>query len=467
REDITGKVVGEHGEPLDGVTIMIVAERRGAYTMNGGVFTIKAVPANAVLQVSSVGYELEQLKPVFGKAMTIRMKIKANQIQNAEVTYNTGYQNVAKERATGSFVQISGEELNRQVGQDGLKKLFTITSGLLYSPNTASKIQIRGMSTINAVTNPLIVVDGFPYEGQGPQGDISGLLTELNPNDIASVTVLRDAAAASIWGIRAANGVVVITTKKGGFNKKPSISLNSSVTIGAKPNLGYIKTMSSADEIAFEESQFNKGIYNAYDDSYPGFNSYPSLPNVAELLLAVRAHKITQAQADAQINVYEHHNVQDDIKKYILQKSVAQQHHVSFSGGNASYSYYASVGYDQNNGGTTNAKGDGFSRYTLSFSNTYRPVENLELTGTIGYTQDKLYGNSLPWLSMMPLGNYVTPYTMLADAHGNPLAIPYQNRLAFQDTARSPGLLDWHYRPLAEQKYYDKINNEYHVRFGG
>jgi len=465
--NITGQVFGERGEPLDGVTILIKTERRGAYTMNGGVFTIRDVPSNAVLQVSSVGYESQEIKPGFGKPMTIWMKIKVNQIQNAEVTYSTGYQNVPKERSTGSFVQISGEELNRQVGQDGLKKLFTITSGMLYSPNTASKIQIRGLSTINAVTNPLIVVDGFPYEGQGQQGDISGLLTELNPNDIASVTVLKDAAAASIWGIRAANGVIVITTKKGSFNKKPSISLNSSVTIGAKPNIDYIKTISSADEIAFEESQFNKGVYNSYDDSYPGINYYPVLPNVAELLLAVRAHKITQAQADAQISAYEQHSVRDDIKKYILRNSVAQQHHVSFSGGNAGYSYYASVGYDQNNGGTTNAKGDAFSRYTLNFNNTYRPVQNLELTGTISYTQDKAYGNSLGWQSFMPMGNYITPYTMLADTHGNPLAIPYINRLALQDTARTPGLLDWHYRPLAEQKYYDKVSNEYHVRFGG
>lgn len=185
------------------------------------------------------------------------------------------------------------------------------------------------------------------------------------------------------------------------------------------------------------------------------------------MLLGVRAHKITQAQADAQIDVYEHHNVKDDIKKYILRNSLTQQHHLSFSGGNAGYSYYASVGYDQNEGATTNAKGDAFNRYTLNFSNTYRPVQNLEITGSINFTQDKLYGNSLGWQSFMPMGNYIAPYTMLADANGNPLAIPYQNRLAQQDTARTPGLLDWHYRPLAEQKYYDQIRNEYHVRIAG
>ena len=463
-EDITGKVVGEHGEALDGVTIMIKAERRGAYTMNGGVFTIKAVPANAMLQVSSVGYELEELKPVFGKPMTIRMKIKANQIQNAEVTYNTGYQSVAKERSTGSFVQISGEELNRQVGPNAMTKLFTITNGMIATPNNKNHVEIRGLSTINGISDPLVVVDNFPYQPIGIQNGIENVIADLNPNDIASITVLKDAAAASIWGVQASNGVIVIVTKKGSFNRRPSVSFSSNVTIGAEPNLNYVKTLTGSDEINFEQLQFSKGTYNAYDDSYPGFKYYPVLPQVAELLLAVRRGQMTQAQADAQIAVYRQHNVKDDIRKYILQKSVAQQHVLSFSGGNEGYNYYASIGYDQGHG---TSRGDATNRYTLNFNNTYRPVKNLELTGLINYSQDKEYDNGLIYNSFMPVGSNVTPYAMLADAQGHPLSIPYQYRTSLVDTATAPGLLDWHYRPLAEQKYNDKVTNLYHIRLAG
>lgn len=465
RRIISGKIVDEKGKPLENVTVFVKGTNHAVVTTVAGEFKIREAPG-AVLVVSRVGYAGQEIKLGSLVSVTITMQSRSMALGDVEVAYSTGYQTVPKERSTGSFVQISGEELNRQVGPDALKKLFTITSGLLYNPNTLSKVQIRGLSTINAVTNPLIVVDGFPYEGVGPQGDISGLLTELNPNDIASITVLRDAAAASIWGTRAANGVVVVTTRKGTFNRLPSVGFSSNITVGGKPNLNYIRSISPADEIAFEELQFSKGYYNAYDDVYPGINYFPSIPQVAELLLAVRKGKITQAQADAQIDLYQHHNVKDDVRKYILQRSVAQQYSVNFSGGSNSYAYYASVGYDRSTGGS-NSKGDASNRYTLNFNNTYRPVQNLELTGFMSYTQDKLWQNSLPYGSFLPIGTNVTPYAMLADAQGNPLSIPYLLRTAFVDTIHYAGLLDWHYRPLAEQKYLDKTLNQYHVRIGG
>lgn len=463
-KDITGKVVDEKGEPIEGATIMIQGERRGAYTMAGGVFTIRAVPSNALLMVSSVGHGSRLLKASFGTPMVIRLQPFTVEIEAAGVTYNTGYQFVPKERATGSFVQITGEELNRQVGVNALQKLYNITSGLLSTANSKNKLEVRGLSTINALSDPLIVVDGFPYQTNSIQVGADGPIGDLNPNDIASITVLKDAAAASIWGVQASNGVIVITTKKGSFNRRPSLSFSSIVTVTARPDLNYSKTLSSADEIAFEQLQYSKGAYNAYDDSYPGIKYYPILPQVAELLLSVRRGQLTQAQADAQIALYQQHNVKDDIRKYILQRQVNQQHIVSFTGGSGNYSYYSSIGYDQ---GVGTAKGDATNRYTLNFSNTFRPIDKLELGASINYSQSRQYNNGLPWQSFLPGGNYTTPYTMLADAQGNPLAIPYGYRLGFSDTAKAGGLLDWHYRPLAEQKYKDYILNLYHTRLNG
>jgi len=464
REDISGIVVNENGDPVDGVTIMIKGERRGAYTLHGGKFTVTSVPEHAILVVSSVGYEQQELKAVFGQSLTIHLKTKIEQIQNAEVTYSTGYQTVPKERATGSFVQISGEQLNRQVGPNAMPKLFTITSGMINNPNAKATVDIRGLSTINSISDPLIVVDGFPYEGTSIQKTITNALNELNPNDIASITVLKDAAAASIWGTRASNGVIVVVTKKGNFNHKTSVSLTSNYTVGAKPNLDYIKTISPTDEIAFEQSEFAKGYYNVFDDVDAPSQYFPILAPVTELLLAARRGAITQAQANTQIAAYQQHNVKSDIRKYLLETSLAQQHHVTLSGGSAQYMYYTSLGYDQ-----SRDVNPGFSskRYTLNFNNTYKPVENVELNGFLDYTQDRQYSNNLFYTSFIPTGNYVAPYTMLADANGNPLAIPYNNRIAFQDTATSNGKLDWHYRPLSERKYYDHTYNEYHVRIGG
>jgi len=465
--DISGTVVDHrNGQPLDGVTILIKGLRRGAYSLNQGRFTVKDVPAGAVLVISSVGYRTQEIKVKEGMTgpLNISMEFQAAEIGNAEVTYNTGYQSVAKERATGSFVQLSAEEINRQVGANALDKIFNITSGMISNPGARNHLDIRGLSTINAISNPLIVVDNFPYEGTSIQKDVDGVLNELNPNDIQSITVLKDAAAASIWGTRASNGVIVIVTKRGLLNRRPSVSLSSIVTVGAKPDLDYSKTISVADEIAFERTEFGRGYYNAYDDNDPASKYYPVAAPVLELLLAVRRGEMTQAQADAQIAVYQQHNVKDDVRKYLLQKSISQQHMVSFTGGSANYSYYTSVGYDQARGVNP---GDANNRYTLNFNNTFRPINNLELNGFVNYTQDRQYQNNLSFNQFLPSGSGVAPYTMLADASGHPLAIPYYYRQHFEDTATSGGVLDWHYRPLSERKYMDNVINLYHVRVGG
>lgn len=145
---------------------------------------------------------------------------------------STGYQTLPKERATGSFVQINNELLNRRISTNVLDRLEGIASGVVFNRNNLPSnermgISIRGRSTIDPLVNanPLVVLDNFPYEGD---------LANINPNDIESITLLKDAAAASIWGARAGNGVIVITSKKGAFNKPLKVELNTNVTIGAK-----------------------------------------------------------------------------------------------------------------------------------------------------------------------------------------------------------------------------------------
>src|SRR5690606_685510 len=127
------------------------------------------------------------------------------------VRVNTGYQVLPKERATGSFTTVDQHIYNEQVATDIISRLEYITNGVSVFRNNAkasSQLMVRGISTISGPRGPLIVVDNFPYEGD---------LNNLNPNDVESVTVLKDAAASSIWGTKAGNGVIVITTKKGKF----------------------------------------------------------------------------------------------------------------------------------------------------------------------------------------------------------------------------------------------------------
>lgn len=457
--DITvrGKITDEKGEPVVGVVVKVKNSTKMAVTDESGRFILTGVANEAVLVISGVIIETKEFSLNGQTVVNLTVATKVNKLQDVAIEVNTGYQTLPKERSTGSFVQIDNVQLNRQVGPNIMDKLYNITSGLINNPQALASIEIRGLSTINSISSPLIVVDNFPYDFYN--GNTINL--NLNPNDIESITVLKDAAAASIWGVRAGNGVIVITTKKGKAARRPSVSLSINGTIGGKQNLDYVKTISPADEIAFEQMQFNKGNYNAYDDIYPSYKSFSALPQVAELLLAVRRGAMSQVQADAQIALYKQHSVKDDIRKYLMQNSQNQQYYLNIGGGNEGYNYYASIGYDRNR---LTSIGDANNRISIAFNNTYRPLKNLELTGLLNYTQLKTWSNSVFYGSFMPTGSYVTPYAMLADTKGNPLAIPYQYRLAFEDTAKAPGLLDWHYRPLAEQKFKDNTNQSYDIR---
>src|SRR5207245_4046746 len=136
-----------------------------------------------------------------------------------------------------------------------LDLIYYVTMKLNYQPGNihgGNALQIRGISTINSNAQPLFVIDNFQYDGD---------INNINPNDVDNITVLKDAAAASIWGARSGNGVIVITTKKGKFNQKNHIQFNSNATLGQRPNLNYIPTLSSMDEIGDEKTLYNKGHY--------------------------------------------------------------------------------------------------------------------------------------------------------------------------------------------------------------
>src|SRR5690606_37654033 len=154
---------------------------------------------------------------------TIEVRVVESENELSEFVVSTGYQKIPKERLTGSFGQVNNQLFNRRVSSDILSRLEDAVPGSVVNRRFGSNdISIRGRNTITGDGQPLIVVDNFPFEGD---------LSSLNPNNIENVTILKDAAASSIWGARAGNGVVVITTKKGGFHKKPSLTFNTNYTI--------------------------------------------------------------------------------------------------------------------------------------------------------------------------------------------------------------------------------------------
>lgn len=444
---ISGTIVGQNNQLLSGATIRVKGKNITTASDDRGYFELNA-EAPATLIISYVGFQQREYKVNNSDPLSISLMQLESRMDTAEVILNTGYQQLSKERATGSFVHIDNELYNRQVGTDVLSRIYNVTSGLITDPRgggNKNELLIRGVSTINALTQPLIVVDNFPYEGD---------LSSLNPNDVSSITVLKDAAAASIWGVRAGNGVIVVTTKQGKLSTAQNITINNTVTVTQKPDLFYLPVLSSAGMIDVETEQFKKGVYNDYDDVYPSFNYFPMLPQAVEVLLAARRKGIADPANDPAVKStlaeMAAHDIRNDIDKYMLRNAMTRQHFFSISGGNTRYGYYTSVGYDAVQGEDIKNNNN---RISINFKNTFRPFKNLELNGGIAYTRTTGEIGGLSYGSALP-GFGWSVYTRLADKQGNALATPYSLRSPYVDTVNYPGLLDWHYYPLNE------INNK-------
>ena len=447
---IVGKVISAKDSlPLAGATILLSETNRSFTTNSDGVFTIPGTTGSFNLTITFIGYKKTRLlvRGPIHKALIVPLEPDQNELK--EVTISTGYQSLPKERATGSFENVSNDLFNRSTGTDILTRLDGITTSTLFDKRTGadplSSLTIRGISSLYANTAPLVVVDSFPYNGD---------INNINPNDVASVTLLKDAAAASIWGVRAGNGVIVITTKKGLFNQPLQVSLNSNITFTGKPNLFALPQMSSSDFIDVDKMLFSKGFY---DDDLSNTFSRPPVSPVVELLDEARNGLISGSSADAQINALRNYDVRNDFDKYIYRTGVNQQHALSLSGGSQSANYFFSAGYDKN---LYNLMNSGYDRVTIKSSNTFRPFKHTEVQAGLQYTSSNTSDeNSLSpygYGQIVPAGkSALYPYAQFADANGNPLPIVKDYRLGFVDTTGAGKLQNWQYKPLQEVQQAD------------
>ncbi len=461
---ITGTVTDEKGNPLAGVTVRLKGTNTTEVTTNDGKYTIYVPDENSVLQFSYVGFQTVEQSVGEYSAINITLKEAIAQLKEFGII-STGYQELPKERATGSFLQIDNELLNRSTTSNVLDRLKGITTGFYFAPGLSprittslntknSGITIRGVSTYRSSTDPLIVVDNFPYEGE---------INNINPNDIESITVLKDAAAASIWGARSGNGVIVITTKKGKPKEKMKISVNSNVTVGVKPDLnGVPGFLSSKDYIEVEQFLFDKGFFNS---DISNKTSRPVVSPAVEIMALQRSGAISADEAKTRLDLLRSYDIRKDYEKYIYQSDVRQQYSVGLRGGSDNMTYTLSGGFDKN---TSNLVRDGFDRITLNSLGTYNPVKNLELTAGLNYSWNKTLQNNQVTKALGNRYQSLFPYTRFADENGTPLAIAQNFREAYLNEAEAKGFLDWHYRPLDDVANADNTTkvNDLLLRFG-
>lgn len=436
---VLGKVVSEADlKALAGATIKAENFDIVAVTDSAGTFVIN-IPGNVrLLVVSYVGYRSQKITVPGTKSAFLKVVLSPDKNQLEEITISTGYQKVPKEQIIGSVSQVNNQLLNRTVSTDIISRLDGIVPGMLFNRSGARKINVRGQSTLFGNSEPLIVVDNFPYDGD---------IAAINPNDVESVTVLKDAAAASIWGARAGNGVIVITTKQGARNQALSVNVNSNVTIGERPDLFYQPVMGTPDFIDVEKNLFSKNFYRSTENSA---NRSPLSP-VVELLIAERDGRISADDAGNEIERLKQFDVRDDYKKYLYRNTSKQQYSANLSGGNAQSSFYLSAGYDRNLESLRENQSD---RLTLTFSDRYSALKNkLVFNASIYYTESQVQNNN-PGTSLLGMAVGSTtplyPYAKLADENGNALQTVHGYRMGFVNDAPANGLLDWGFKPLEE-----------------
>ncbi|WP_417355428.1 SusC/RagA family TonB-linked outer membrane protein [Flavobacterium sp.] len=443
-----GMVRDANGLPIPGVNVLIKNTLTGTFTDGEGAYVLQVLPDD-ILVFTALGFKTLEV-PIEGKdSLTIVLGVDVTQLDAVTFEINTGYQKLPKERATGSFVQIDNDLLNRRVSTNILDRLDGVTSGLLFNKtvsltNNQSTISIRGRSTIYANPEPLIVIDNFPYNGD---------LSSINPNTIESITILKDAAAASIWGAFSGNGVIVITTKKGKLNHAPKIEWNSNITLSEKPDLYYTPRLSSNSYIDVEQFLFEKGYFNSAINR----SSHPVLSPIVDILANARDNIISPTESARLINQYREQDSRDEMSRYLYRASFNQQYSLSVSGGGENNIYYFNAGFDKN---LNSLQRDDFSRISMNGSNTYNFFKNkLSLTNAVYFTKSKTDNNGLN------ANNVFYPYVKLKDENGNALSVPYQYRQSYIDTVGQGNLLDWSYRPLDELNLRDNTTQltEYRI----
>jgi len=468
QQTISGKVINDNNEPIPAATITIKSTGKKTITNNNGEFAVilnevkDLKPPTSNLQpstldsltITAISYEtktipLEQHPTSNIQPLTITLSRKPTTLE--AVTISTGYQDIPKERATGSFYKLDNTILNQKFSTDILSRLDGITSSYLVDKRQPDNIkaQIRGLSTLtDGLAAPLIVLDNFPFEGD---------INSINPNDVESITLLKDAAAASIWGARAGNGVIVITTKKSNYNQPLKITAASNLTILPETDLFSAKQFSVGSFIDVEGFLFDKGYYNSLFTS----NSRPAISPVVEILQLKKTGQITDAEATDRINILRNQDVRNDMQQFLYQPSLRSQSVVTISSGSKNNKMYASFGYDNNK---AELIGNNYSRITARFDNTMQVMKNLQWnTGLLIASTTTVSNSPGGYGAYSPAGGTLYPYTALANLDGSSAPLDIYYRGIFTDTAGAGRLLDWKFRPLDELRNNDRTTKLFDI----
>ena len=400
---ISGQILDRaDGEPLVGATVFIAPEEtqakeynpQGTIAYEEGRFEFTLPVSVREVVVSYLGYEAQRVD-ISGKgSFTIYLEASENKVDAVVVT---GYQRIEKRKLTSSIASVKMADITR----DGVASVDEMLSGSIAgltstptsgAPGSASKVKIRSTVTLNGTTDPLWVLDGIPLEGNDIPSDWSSKenidnlynlsIAGLNPADIEDITVLKDAAATAIYGARAANGVIIITTKKGARNQPTRVNVSASLFVTDRPNLAKLNLMNASQKVDFE-----LGIAaNGRLDYLSAMGGVARILDKAGERAALREGGVAALSPETRAAIDALRKDGTDWGREIYQVALNQQYSFSVSGGGNRASYYLSGGYYNEQGTTI---GTGFERLNLTMKTDYDLLKNLRLGASVFVGQNR------------------------------------------------------------------------------
>lgn len=427
---VSGKVLDSKGEPIPAATVTLKGKAGiGTVTDYEGNFTMDLDKGKgetlfvSFLGMKSTSYYVNCQKNAYDITLTL-----TDDDHFLDEVVVTGYQTISKERATGSFGTVTSKQLESKLNSDLKNVIEGQVAGVVLDKD--GNISIRGISTLRAETKPLLVVDGYPTEGD---------LSDLNPENIENVTVLKDGVAASIYGSRSANGVIVVTTKNG-VKGKAKVSYQGTFKFEPKPDLNYLHMANTSDYIDAQIDLFNQNSSN-----YSISDEEDNISEVEYLLVAHKAGMITDDALNEQINKLRGYDVLSQMKKHMFRTAFQQMHNVSVSGGNDDITYNLAVNYTNNRSSYINTKDN---RLIVDFKNTWKPFKFMTLGVSANIRYSRAQSPNTSWQTLTDYNSIVKPYTQLVDANGelnNIRTVSYALQNTFNKVS---GMKDVSYNPI-------------------
>ena len=442
---VKGQVTDKNGEPVIGATVKVKnAANVGTVTDFEGNFDLKAAPTNGTLVVSYIGFKTKEIAYKNGQTLNITIEEDAETLQEVVVV---GYGTMRKKDLTGSVVQIDPSKIADQ-NPGSVQDLLRGTPGLQIGFDSSAKgsgasIQLRGQNSLytsGSHNSPLIILDGMQFAGE---------LSEINPDDIEQIDVLKDASSAAIYGAKAASGVIIITTKKG---KQGKPIINVSMNLAANSKAAYRDVFSASEYMTYREDWYKAQTYGYREDGtwgYYGKDSgiptgyYDNFNNISQYGIsqdqwASNGPKTLQA-GESMLSLYARRMGFDADAALVMENFLAgktynwedatfrtgfnQDYNASISGATDRVNYYLGFGYLKNQGAI---QGDNYHAYRANMKLNAKITDWLEVGANVNFQDRSDESQAVPLGSNYWDDNQLreSPYASRYDENGNEIQYP-------------------------------------------